>query len=545
MQESEAVIYHSANHKAHQTMDNLHRLITLERAQKLDLLIHLINNLSQALVVCGPEGIGKTTLLDVLVEQKKDNWHICRIDGSSRLSFESCLEQLTRQLDETRDKDLNEVLNRLSQQNHKVVWIIDDAGELVPGLITSLIDFAEGFDCLRLVFMLTHDELHVKSTSDKQIEDCHLIEIPPLKRNDYTTFLQNQSAQPGAAISFNAVNDGLVDNLYKKTHGIPGKIMQELPNLASLGSTSPLKWGGSLLVLAGIVMAATLLYLNKPETSSQTRITNNSPVFKQSVTQVDISAPVLESEDTDDTENNQSVELPVPVENSSAEITVSENDWSLPQKTVEADSASLDVEPIAETQAVIAKPLSVSTEKVPATDNKETTLASPGIEEKPGTEALLKEVEAPEKAIKKKAQILVTPVQPVIEQQPAQPKLVEKPQSKSNPVKPAATEKTAATISSKPVSGVVWLKQQNPEYYTLQLMVLSSVDSVKKLLKQYPLLKKTAKYFPIRKNGKRQYVVVTGSYQTRDKAKKARQKLPGQLKKAWIRSFKILQKQPS
>ncbi len=540
MQETEAVIYHSANHKAHQTMDNLHRLITLERAQKLDLLIHLINNLSQALVVCGPEGIGKTTLLDVLVEQKKDNWHICRIDGSSRLSFESCLEQLTRQLDETRDKDLNEVLNLFSQQNHKVVWIIDDAGELVPGLITSLIDFAKGFDCLRLVFMLTHDELHVKSSTDKQIEDCHLIEIPPLKRNDYTTFLQNQSAQPGAAISFNAVNDGLVDNLYKKTHGIPGKIMQELPHLASLGSASPLKWGGSLLVLAGIVIAATLLYLNKPETGSQARITNNSPVFKQSVTQVDISAPVLESEDTGDTENNQPVEPPAP-----EEITVSENDWYQPQKKIEADSVSLDEKPIVETDTVIPKPVSTPVEKIPTGDSgsKVEVSASPVVKEKPSTEALLKEAEVPEKVTKDKAQMPVTPVDPLIEQQPVQPKLAVKP--KPNPIKPAATEKNAVATPSKPVSGIVWLKQQNPDYYTLQLMVLSSVDSVKKLLKQYPVLKKTAKYFAIRKNGKQQYVVVTGSYQSRDKAKKARQTLPGKLKKAWIRSFKILQKQLS
>ena len=35
-------------------------LITLERSQKLDLLIHLITNLRQSLVICGPNGIGKT-----------------------------------------------------------------------------------------------------------------------------------------------------------------------------------------------------------------------------------------------------------------------------------------------------------------------------------------------------------------------------------------------------------------------------------------------------------------------------------------------------
>ena len=46
-------------------------LITLERFQKLDLLIHLITNLKSSLVLCGPKGIGKTRLLTELKISKK------------------------------------------------------------------------------------------------------------------------------------------------------------------------------------------------------------------------------------------------------------------------------------------------------------------------------------------------------------------------------------------------------------------------------------------------------------------------------------------
>ena len=34
----------------------VHALITKERTQKLDLLIHLLSNLTRSLVVCGPQG---------------------------------------------------------------------------------------------------------------------------------------------------------------------------------------------------------------------------------------------------------------------------------------------------------------------------------------------------------------------------------------------------------------------------------------------------------------------------------------------------------
>ena len=69
-------------------------LITIERSQKLDLLIHLISNLRQSLVICGPYGIGKTTLLDELEVRKKELWSMLKIQASSNLSLESIQDKL-------------------------------------------------------------------------------------------------------------------------------------------------------------------------------------------------------------------------------------------------------------------------------------------------------------------------------------------------------------------------------------------------------------------------------------------------------------------
>ncbi len=44
----------------------LQSLITQEITQKLDLVLHLLTNSKKELIICGPEGIGKSTLLTLL-----------------------------------------------------------------------------------------------------------------------------------------------------------------------------------------------------------------------------------------------------------------------------------------------------------------------------------------------------------------------------------------------------------------------------------------------------------------------------------------------
>ena len=63
--------------------DSGYPLITRERTEKLELLNHLVSNLAHAIVVCGPEGIGKTKVLKTFQDTTEEPWIFCCLTISS------------------------------------------------------------------------------------------------------------------------------------------------------------------------------------------------------------------------------------------------------------------------------------------------------------------------------------------------------------------------------------------------------------------------------------------------------------------------------
>ncbi len=254
MVEDDTFTYHVKQQPTDQANKAAQSLITKERTQKLDLLIHLLSNLTQALVVCGPEGIGKTTLLKVLQARKTESRRYCLIQGNADVSFESVYDQLFK-------AQLGKSV-QYEDQHKQVVLIIDNAGELVPGLITAIIQYAAANPVLRVIFALTHDELQMKRGSDRAIDDCHIVEIPPLSERQCGDFLQHLSTLPYANLSFTAISDNMIAHIYRETHGVPGRIIAAISGLpvgTKQGGT--LKWLLVLAVAAAIAIALGVQWL--------------------------------------------------------------------------------------------------------------------------------------------------------------------------------------------------------------------------------------------------------------------------------------------
>ena len=214
----------------------LQSLITQERTRKLELLIHLLANSRQALVVCGPEGIGKSTFLTVLQARKIDSWLYCPVKGTVKLSIETIQKQLVQAIkpDNLPNLTLNALsgaFRELEKQHKKIILMIDEAGKLAPGLINTLIDYAANNPVLRLVFVLTNDELDDKYGSDNALDAGLLIEIPPLSEQQCGEFLQHLATKSRTSVAFNENDDTLIAAVYLETQGIPGLMVVKLPPL--------------------------------------------------------------------------------------------------------------------------------------------------------------------------------------------------------------------------------------------------------------------------------------------------------------------------
>ena len=216
-------------------------LITQEQIRTLELLNHLLANSSQPLVICGPDGIGKSTLLKVLQERKMESWLYSLISGHADLSFDTIQDAVAVAIKQDRRR--------------KLVLMIDDAGGLAPGLINKIIDYTAQHRFLRVIFVLTHDELDIKNDSDEALDDGYLIEIAPLSEQQCGEFLHYLAAKPRAPIAFNDISDDIIAAVYQETQGIPGRIIAGLPGHDGVKQSNDALWILIAAVAALVVFA--------------------------------------------------------------------------------------------------------------------------------------------------------------------------------------------------------------------------------------------------------------------------------------------------
>ena len=464
-------------------------LITPDRSQKLDLLIHLLTNLRQSLIVCGPSGIGKTTLLKTFEECQNDYWPICILQGSSALSFESVVTQLSRYLKLTNAGvtfDLTAL--RAFCEKQKVILVIDDAEELMPGLIGEIMDFADSLAGLRLVFSMNNAALPAKISTDSALNDCHIIEIPPLNQRQCLAYLQNLSARPGTPLSFNAITDALVEDLYQETQGIPGQLLAQLSSPDQQQSRKSHRYGLWLGIFCIIAVAGftakTLLpasvlddLLGKPTdnpTPAQhaTKAVENNTLTAASDSEPNnlpptsnlVSAPFLTSA--------MSQDIPV-----AATDTVIENNNTPAELTPSATRGRQKAEPIAIEQT---EPESAET-VLPA---GKTLNAMP-------------------------------------EEQPTQ----------------------SASVKIASSDDLDWIMAQPVTNYTLQVMTLSNKVSASRFIKKHAALKDDLKYCAIGKSGQERYIIIYGSFLSASDAMIRKSTLPNEFNNGLIKRFNVVQKQ--
>lgn len=470
-------------------------LITRERTQKLELLIHLIANSSKSLVVYGPVGIGKTTLLKALQEHKNESWLYCPVQANVELSFEKIQETIDQSLKQDKpDKQgasLTKTWGLRGVLPRNIVLMVDDAGLLAPGLISKLLHYALTHPAVRLILVLTNDDLYIKNRTDAEIEDCHFIDIPPLSEKQCGDFLQHLSTKH-RAVSLNLINENRIETLYRETHGIPGKIIAEMPSLGSFKKTE-----NSLAILiiavAGLVAVALGLQWFSASDINLKKALMPAVEDQKTVTAVAVS-PLPEIK--------QNVP-PAPVQE-----TAPAPEQPVADNTIKYPEQAETVIPFKNEPVTVAPPMPANE---PALDNPldKSTVAQPDSANTPPVVPNHQEVMEPE-------------------QKPAE-------------AAPVPEEQAIDATDAKSFDEV-WFTTQPADNYTLQIMALSKEQSIINVLNKYPSLSRDLKYLKSVSHGKERFILYYGSFKSADLARKTMQTLPPDFRHALVKKISAIKK---
>lgn len=465
-------------------------LITKERTQKLDLLQHLVANIARAIVVCGPEGVGKTRLLKVFQETPTESSLVCWIKGDSQLTIEKIQallgQTLKEKLPQLTVNSLDRAIENLSRQKINLVVIIDDAGQLAPGFIETIIAYSNGKPALRLIFALTHSELYLKTSTDPAVEDCYQIEIPPLSEKQCGEFLEYLSTLPRPRIQFNSINETNVGQLYLETHGIPGNILKVLPK-----SDSGIKKDYSKIFLVFAVSGLIAVALGVQWWSAKQTVENDEQMALAKKPKTDSSIQQMKPNTISEHSRQQDVQPPVSAE-------------AIGRQNVQSPSTALNQSQFPERQDVNPSIGAITTVKDTAPVASENTASGDKNTLQPQTSALVKPAE---------------PVALVENQQPA-------------------------TVHTSSEAGENWIKAEPVENYTLQLMALPNEQTVVDVIQRNQSLSQNLRYIKTKtRAGRDRFVLVYGSYPSIAEANKEKDVLPKELQKTWIRKIASIQKE--
>ncbi|MGZ8096796.1 MAG: AAA family ATPase [Methylosarcina sp.] len=467
-------------------------LLVPERAQVLDLLIHLISNSTDSILLCGPEGVGKSKLLKVLQSYEIPACIFCLIEGYPELTLEEIQQQLDKSLNldkaDKYDRTLASAHTERGPLHKKSVLIIDNAGFLAPGLITAIIHYAAENPRLRVIFVLTHDQLHLKYRSDQIIEDCHIVELPPLTEKQCGEFLQHLSGKSSAGVSAEAIEKNRISTIYRQTHGIPARIISEysvLPQRKHSDNST------GILVIA--VSALIVVALSVQWFSSRQPVAEKKLPEKKSPAEAPVKSPDID------------LDLPYLTFPGLEPEGKQSNNYLQFDNSKKANR---------ESDAVSGTVLTDSSRK--------TEEAAPSAEITQGQTEDLKPNKANQSGLEN-SDLTEASTQPPQQVPPAEETL---------------DDSAAAEDDSS-----VWLSSQPGNHYTLQLMVLSKRQSIQDVMKKYPSLQQNFRYVRRMSQNKEKFILLYGSFSDALSANKAKKTLPAEFQKAMARKIGAIQKE--
>lgn len=479
-----------------------------DRSTHLEHLRHLSQWSRRILLVTGSFGIGKSTLFKELSGSLPGNAKAARISGSVVTAEREVLLAVAQGFgiacdQEGHIEDIVALVKRsVDEENEKdrqCVVMFDDAHLLAHTAVTLLVRLVAE-SSLRIV-MFAEPALvnNLTSPAKKHEVEWFEIRLNGFAEQDVRDYLEWRFAQAQyrGRLPF---TDAQVEKIAERSSGNPNVIDfmanelladLETGKVRDIGGGFPRKHALLVVILGVLIFLVYQLYLQPPR---------NEPTLadaSEAIEEPDLSTP-------------SSLEEPIPDEPNPAELD---------------ESTQVVAEPVADIETIATTETEdVSTQVEPTALPSESSEPEPEPElavvvaEEPEERAETEETEEPERSVE-----VPTPERVI-------------------PVEEASSPAIEKSEIPNDINGPNWLRAQNPNHYTLQLMTLSRTQGGAALIRRQKEPGEFAMY-PLSRGDKRLYVVTYGVFSSQAAAERAGASLQGELSsvKPWIRPFANVQ----
>ncbi len=565
--------------------------------ERLELLKHYTQYGNLLLIVTGERGIGKSSLKQRFINTAQEEWQVCEIQSHTMMDASLLLKQVAHGFGITEPplepsalfEVLSTQLEYMHQASYVPILIIDDAHELPQDSLQALLYLAEHHSdqqtALRIILFCEPEiETMLEDPAIHSLKErvTHSMEIPALNEEQTAEYLRHRLAVAGLD-GTSPFTPKLVHKIFKASDGIPSKINdyahQNLLDDSEPVSDKDMDLDNELIheatsfnfrnmLLGGFALAIVISVL-----FFQDRINSLFEEPEQITTEIN-----NEEKQTSDTQNTSVLK---PATESTADTRTTETP-PVKESTIEF---SLDKAPVTEikTQAEPAESISnkpavlylstVNPNPVPGSKQRQIiSISGTGFHKRQkvkvswtGKEKILTETQVNVTSDTYINLILnvgmqtdtwtVTIIDPLLNIEsntisfdvispekkkiPAPNKIAKKEQTKAkvttNKLK-TEPESRIKPVLNNGLYGQNWIKQQNKNHFTLQLLGTHQKSTLPVYLNKFSL-KNDAAVFKTNRDGKDWFTLIYGHYSTKSAAQNAAKQLPKGVTKPWIRSF--------
>lgn len=555
--------------------------------ERLELLKHYTQYGNLLLLITGERGIGKSSIKQRFINTAQEEWNICEIQSHTMMDASLLLRQIATGFNITEPplepsilfEVLSEQLEYMHQNAMVPILIIDDAHELPQDALQALLYLAEHHSdqhsSLRIILFCEPEiETMLEDPAIHSLKDrvTHSMELSSLDEGQTAEYLRHRLAVAGLD-GTSPFTPKLVNKIFKASAGVPARI-NEYAHQNLLDDSEPFisderdlddeyntdnisYFNKRNLLLIGVAASVIIAVLFFQDKINELFIEPSNVIVENEPTKIQAKDIYAESS-PEIIVNNEDVIKPAPAEKKIIEFKLNKEE-ALNNK---------EKENIKKTNNPASNKLrltSINPSPVPSSRQRQIiSISGTGFDKRQKVkvswtdkEKILSDTQVNVTSDSYMNLILNTGTQPdtwtvtVIDTLlnvesntitfdvvsannkaiPKQNKITQKEKAQ-----PKTLKKKLALKKQNGIYEQTWIKQQNKNHFTLQLLGTHQKNTLPKYLKKHSL-NSNAAIFKNKRNNKDWFTLIYGNYATKADAQNAANKLPKAVSKPWVRSF--------